>query len=83
MERELFEKFKMLSINEKRNEINSEIVKIYELLTNLLNDNKYETISNYDLKKDVNLTEDSYLENTYRDIMNVRKVLMDYLAWKE
>lgn len=83
MEKELFEKFRLLSVNEKRNELNAEIVKIHQLLVSLLDNYKYDTISDYDSKNDVNMTEDKYLDNTYEDIIKVRKVLMDYLAWKE
>lgn len=83
MEKELFEKFRLLSVNEKRNELNAEILKIHQLLVSLLDSYKYDTISDYDLKNDVNMTEDKYLDNTYEDIIKVRKVLMDYLAWKE
>lgn len=83
MEKELFEKFRLLSVNEKRNELNAEIVKIHQLLVSLLDNYKYDTISDYDSKNDVNMTEDKYLDNTYEDIIKVRKILMDYLAWKE
>ena len=83
MEKELFEKFRLLSVNEKRNELNAEILKIHQLLVSLLDSYKYDTVSDYDLKNDVNMTEDKYLDNTYEDIIKVRKVLMDYLAWKE
>lgn len=87
MEEKLFNKFKELSTNEKRNEINSEMEKLFVILDQLMSNYKgntlYPGIVNYDSTTDINMSEDAYLEQIYRDTMNIRKVLMDYLAWKE
>ena len=87
MEEKLFNKFKELSINEKRNEINSEMEKLFVILDQLMSNYKgntlYQGVANYDSITNINMSEDIYLEQIYRDTMNIRKVLMDYLAWKE
>lgn len=87
MEEKLFNKFKELSINEKRNEINSEMEKLFVILNQLMSNYKgntlYQGVANYDSTTNINMSEDIYLEQIYRDTMNIRKVLMDYLAWKE
>lgn len=87
MEEKLFNKFKELSINEKRNEINSEMEKLFVILDQLMSNYKgntlYQGVANYDSITNINMSEDVYLEQIYRGTMNIRKVLMDYLAWKE
>lgn len=87
MEEKLFNKFKELSINEKRNEINSEMEKLFVILDQLMSNYKgntlYQGVTNYDSTTNINMSEDIYLEQIYIDTMNIRKVLMDYLAWKE
>lgn len=87
MEEQLFNKFKELSINDKRNEINLEMDKLFKMLEQLII--QYETndmptkFSNYDLVNDENMSNDIYLNQIYENIINIRKILIDYLTWKE
>lgn len=87
MEEQLFNKFKELSINDKRNEINLEMDKLFKMLEQLVI--QYETndmptkFSNYDLVNDENMSNDVYLNQIYENIINIRKILIDYLTWKE
>jgi len=86
MNEPLFEAFSKLSINDKRNEINSEMEKVFEILkgcmqtTNISITNN--NINNYDKSKDSEMVESEYLNNVYKDFMNIRELLINYITWK-
>lgn len=87
MEEQLFNKFKELSANDKRNEINLEMDKLFKILEQLTINSEIKNcdvkFNNYDLVKDVNMSNDIYLNQIYENVMNIRKMLMYYLTWKE
>ena len=87
MENELYEKFNKLGLNDKRNEFNQEMIKIFELINQITIakgfQNDAANIINYDIEKDQSMSEDEYLLYQYKNLINIRKVIINYLSWKE
>ena len=87
MEEKLFEAFCNLSENHKRNEINAEFQKLHELIISIKHIQGItapETeVMNYDILEDANMSESEFLNLVYRDVMNIRKAIINYLSWKE
>lgn len=86
METELYEKFVKVGLNDKRNIFNQEMVKIFELLNQVTNATGYEKevakIINYDINKDKKISEDEYLFYQYQNLINIRKLVINYLSQK-
>lgn len=82
MTNEMIELYKELSTNDKRNELSSLILKLDELVNQLLVQNKIEfddlsTIKNYDSIKQKSDTEDDMLLFFFEDLWNIKtKVLL-------
>lgn len=79
----LNEAFKNLDTNEKRNEYNAEISKIYEILKVIISAKGYKEVKNlrnYDVEEDRNLTEDEFLAYEYQNILLFRDLLLTILA---
>lgn len=86
METELYEKFVKVGLNDKRNIFNQEMAKIYELLNQVTNAMGYEKdvtrIINYDVTSDSKISEDEYLFYQYQNLINIRKLIINYLSQK-
>ena len=84
VESELFIKFEKLSTNDKRNAFNEEMIKIFGLLTAITKIKETETenlnISNYNSNTEKSISEDEYLVKAYKDLINIRKVLINYIS---
>ena len=70
--------FKNMTINEKRNEVDSE----YNKLILLLNETKKTfsipgqiKLKNYDVVKDANMSEDEYLKLIYDQVKDIREAI--------
>ena len=87
MENELYEKFNKVGLNDKRNIFNQEMIKIFELVNQVTNAKGYEKelakIINYDITKDMKISEDEYLFYQYQNLINIRKLIINFLSWKE
>lgn len=87
MKEQLFEAFSKLSVNDKRNEINSEMGKVFEILKGLIQTTNIpittNNISNYDQSKDSDILESDYLNNIYKDFMSIRELIINYITWKK
>ena len=87
METELYEKFKKIGLNDKRNEFNQEMIKILEIINQITKVKGYENdmtkIINYDIIKDQTMSEDEYLYYQYQNLINIRKSIINYISWKE
>ena len=71
--------FKNMTINEKRNEVDSE----YNKLILLINETKKTfsipgqiKLKNYDIVKDANMSEDEYLELIYDQVKDIREAIL-------
>lgn len=87
MEHELYEKFKKIGLNDKRNEFNQEMIRIYELVNQITKAKGFEldnsNIINYNIEKDKSMSEDEYLFYQYQNLINIRKTIINYISWKE
>lgn len=87
MKEQLFEAFSKLSVSDKRNEINSEMEKVFEILKRLMQTTNIpiatNNISNYDQSKDSDISESDYLNNIYKDFMSIRELIINYITWKK
>jgi len=87
MENELYEKFNKIGLNDKRNEFNQEMIKIFELINQITTakgfQNDITNIINYDIIKDKSMSEDEYLFYQYKNLINIRKAIINYISWKE
>lgn len=87
MENELYEKFNKLGLNDKRNEFNQEMIKIFELVNQITIAKGFKkdtaNIINYDIAKDQSMSEDKYLLYQYKNLINIRKSIINYISWKE
>lgn len=87
MGNELFDKFKNLGLNDKRNEFNQEMLKIFALISEITKSKGYQgeivNIINYNLAKDQGMSEDEYLSLQYQNLINIRKSIINYISWKE
>ncbi len=75
--------FDKLSVNEKRNQISTELLIIGELIKSL--ENKYNiqsilNVKNYDTNTDSELTETEMLSFIYEDIYNIQRELITILS---
>lgn len=83
MSEELIKAFDKLNVNEKRNQINSELQFIFELIKNIENHysiNNILNIKNYDIFKNRELTESEILSFIYEDIYNIQRELITILT---
>ncbi len=83
MSEEFKNSFDKLSINEKRNQISSELIIIGELIKNI--ENKYNiqsvlNVKNYDTNKNKELTETEMLTFIYEDIYNIQRELITVIS---
>lgn len=83
MSEEFKSSFDKLSINEKRNQISSELIIIGELIKNI--ENKYNiqsvlNVKNYDTNKNKELTETEMLTFIYEDIYNIQRELITVIS---
>lgn len=88
MEHELFQRYDKLSNNDKRNELNEEMIKLFELVNQMTKAKGYQgdnstTMHNYDSVGEKNISESEYLSMTYKNFINIRKCLINYISWKE
>lgn len=87
MENELYEKFKKIGLNDKRNEFNQEMIKIFTLVNQITKAKGYENdvanIINYNAVEDKTMSEDEYLFYQYQNLINIRKAIINYISWKE
>lgn len=87
METNLYEKFNKIGLNDKRNEFNQEMLKIFELVNQITKaegfENDKENMINYDVIKDKTISEDEYLFYQYQNLINIRKAIINYILWKE
>ena len=75
--------FNKLSINDKRNQISNELLLIGELIKSI--ESKYEisnslNIKNYDITKDIHMTEDKVLTYIYENIYSIQRELITILS---
>lgn len=83
MSQELKNAFDKLDKNVKRNQINNELLIIFELIKKVENAKGIEPITqikNYDSLKDRNLSEDEILTFFYEDIYNIEQELISLLS---
>lgn len=76
---ELFEAFAKLGINDKRNAVSDEIMKISYLLNEYLrkyDSSIFEEPFNYDSNQHQNFTESEFLDFTYKDIYYIKNEIM-------
>lgn len=87
MENELYEKFKKLGLNDKRNEFNQEMIKIFILINQITKSKGFTedntNIINYNSAEDKKISEDEYLFYQYQNLINIRKSIINYISWKE
>lgn len=87
MEQELYEKFKKIGLNDKRNEFNQEMIKIFTLINQITEikgfESENEKLINYNIKEDKSISEDEYLFYQYQNLINIRKAIINYISWKE
>ena len=76
--------YHQLSISDKRNELNNEMELAYRLLLAIKrqigsnqNENENESITNYDISKDANLSESEMLDLLYYDFYIIQKNIID------
>lgn len=74
---ELVEAFLNLDINDKRNEFNIEIIKIFEILKEFMNIDTTYKLCNYNKNVDSILNEDNYLALEYQNIMKIRQYILE------
>ena len=85
IENTLFEKFEKLSNNDKRNVFNEEMIKIFEFLKTIsINSEKINelSISNYNSNTEKSISEDEFLCKSYKNLINIRKALIEYTTNK-
>lgn len=80
-------KFKQLSLDNKRNELNSELIKLYEILT-MVSNNKginivQKKLNNYELSNNNLISESEYLDLQYSNLLKFREIFVDYISWNE
>lgn len=83
MGNDLLNKFDVLDINTKRNQISDELIIIYELIKKYEELNGIEPITkvkNYDTINDSNLKESEILTFFYEDIYNIQQELITLLS---
>ena len=82
MSDELKNSFDILDINTKRNQLNKELLVIYEIIKKFeesKNITPLSSVKNYDIVKDKNLTESEMLTFFYEDIYNIQQELITLL----
>ena len=87
MEEKLLEGYKKLSLLEKRKELNTEMIRLFEIIDNLCKSQNYspikEKISRFNDLENNNLTEEEYLNKIYSYLIYLRKNIINYFSWKE
>ena len=79
MNKEFKSAYKNLSLNEKRKQLNNELILIGELIKNMENIIGVQStinIKKYDLQNDLNLSENEMLVFLYEDVYNIQKELI-------
>lgn len=82
MENEIINKFDVLDINNKRNQISNELIIIHELIRKYEKNNGITPITkvkNYDTNRDKKLRESEILTFFYEDIYNIQQELITLL----
>ncbi len=86
MSEEMKNAYKMLDINNKRNQLSNELIMMYELIKKFESDRGISPITqvkNYDSLNDYDLTEDEILTFFYEDIYNIEQELITLLSMIE
>ena len=86
MEEELLKEYKKLSLDNKRNIYNKEIVLIGSLIINLLNNydrEKREFPYNYNPLNDNKKTEDEFLLLNYKELLRIKNNLLLLLSYEQ
>ena len=86
MSTELLNSFDILNIDEKRNQISSELMTIYTLIKQVeakYGVNPMTSVKNYDIEKDKDLTEAEMLTFLYEDIFNIEQELITLINIEE
>ena len=82
MSEEMKNAYKMLDINDKRNQLSDELLIIFELIKQYENAkgiNPVTQVKNYDTVNDKDLNEDEVLTFFYEDIYNIQQELITLL----
>ena len=82
MSEEMKNAYKMLDINDKRNQLSDELLIIFELIKRFENTkgiNPITQVKNYDTGNDKNLNEDEILTFFYEDVYNIQQELITLL----
>lgn len=82
MSEEMKNAYKMLDINDKRNQLSDELLIIFELIKRFENNkgiNPITQVKNYDTVNDKNLNEDEILTFFYEDVYNIQQELITLL----
>lgn len=82
MSEEMKNAYKMLDINDKRNQLSDELLIIFELIKRFENTkgiNPITQVKNYDTVNDKNLNEDEILTFFYEDVYNIQQELITLL----
>jgi len=83
MSQDMLDKFNLLDINTKRNQISDELIIMNEIITNFeikYNIPPMSKVKNYDQNNDKNLTESEVLTFFYEDIFNIQQELITLLS---
>lgn len=88
MTQEMMELYKKLSVNEKRNELSSLLVKLDQLMNQLMIKNKidynsFANVKNYDSSKHALDMEDDILLFFYNDLWNLKNKVLSLLMLEE
>jgi len=86
MSEEMKNAYKMLDINNKRNQLSNELIMMYELIKKFENDrgiNPITQVKNYDSLNDYDMTEDEILTFFYEDVYNIEQELITLLSMIE
>lgn len=82
MSEEMKNAYKMLDINDKRNQLSDELLIIFELIKQYENAkgiNPVTQVKNYDTVNDKDLNEDDILTFFYEDVYNIQQELITLL----
>lgn len=87
MAKELIEKYEKLSLNEKRNELNQEMIKISEIFIQLSRSKNYPindfSLINYNSASKKYINETEFLNMSYQNLMNIREIILNYITFNE
>ena len=86
MSEEMLKLYKELNTNEKRNEFSKLIMKLDQLIDELITEElehiNFKKIKNYNFKNSENITEDEMLTFFYDDLWNIKSKILAILTMK-